>query len=138
MFCWKAVKSRLRSPFYTHNHPRLFDRGIRTQQSRAYGSNFSPLDMLRHDCQPVWFDYFDAVIQEKNPRIVCLLYRKIFHSGIIRLARETDGTIWKMRGKSQRARKLIAVNDHDLIIRITCSVRKALDASLKQRQAMAG
>lgn len=35
MFCWKTAKSRLRSLIDTYNHPRLLDRGIRIQQSRA-------------------------------------------------------------------------------------------------------
>ena len=100
MFCRKTVESQLRNLFDTHNHPRLFDRGVWIQQSPAYGSDFRPLDMLSHDCQPVRFDRFDSLIQEQNPWIVCLLYGEIFYRGIIGLARETHGTIWKMRGKS--------------------------------------
>src|ERR1700746_2931251 len=73
MFCRTTVKSRLRTLMHTHTHPRLFDRSVRIQQSRAYGSNFCPLYMLRHDRQPVRFDRFDSLTQEKNPWIVCFI-----------------------------------------------------------------
>ena len=56
---------------------------VRIKKLRPDRANFGPLNMLGHNREPVAFDHFRVVIQEKQPRAVGLFDRKIVDRGKI-------------------------------------------------------
>ena len=95
-----------------------------------------PLNMLSHDCQPLRFDRFDALVQKRiHGPFVCFT-AKFFSAESLGSPEKRSKRCGKRDEKSDAPWNLSSLNDHDLIIRITCSACQAFDVSLEQLEAI--
>src|ERR1044072_9587781 len=93
--------------------------------------------MLGYNCQPLRFNRFDAFIQEKNPWVVRFVYREILCCGVVGLPWVAQQMMGETRQKIRCAMESIVLNDHNLVIRITCSAGQTFNASLQRFEAAA-
>src|SRR5205814_10345052 len=107
-------------------------------EPRADRAYLRPLNVLRHDGEPIAVNHFRVVIQKEQPRIAGLLGGEIVDRGKVEWTAVIQDAMFRRREKSAGLVSLaVVVDNNDFIGRVDRLSLDALDATSEQLDVIA-